>query len=110
MLVIPRYLVPGILSGGWLLGWDSWRILVCDGLIGLFALVAAITVAVRGRYPSNLFDVLMRLNRWVFRVLAYAHLMTDEYPRFRLDMGGKAPTSPAPSRPEPTHPSAGGRL
>ncbi len=110
VLVIPRYLVPEILSGDWLLGWDSWRILVSDGLLGLFALIAAITVAVRGHYPSNLFDLLMGLNRWVFRVLAYALLMTDEYPPFRLDMGGKDPTSPAPSTPEPAHPSAGGRL
>ena len=88
LLAIPQYIVVGIYIGGW--GWDageSWR---GGGLIPFLSLVAVVVLAATARYPVRLFDFLMGLVRWVARVTAYAALMTDEYPPFRLDMGGPA--------------------
>ena len=62
----------------------------------MLVLFAAVAVLITGRYPSTIFDLVMGLNRWVYRVVAYATLMTDEYPPFRLDQGGQESTAGDP--------------
>jgi hypothetical protein len=85
LLAIPHYLVIGFFLGGVRVGlWSG-------GLIAVLVLIAVITLAFTDRYPRDLFALIMGLNRWVLRVAAYAALMTDEYPPFRLDMGGDEP-------------------
>ncbi len=95
LLALPHYLVVGVFAGGALAGWNAsndqatWT--SGGGLIGLLVLIAGIVLLFTGRYPRAIFDFVMGMNRWVYRVGAYAALMTDTYPPFRLDMGGHEP-------------------
>ena len=95
LLAIPHYIVLAIFTGG---GWaaatgnDPGLVYVSNfGLLGVLVLVAAIVLLFTGRYPRSLFDFVMGMNRWCYRVAAYATLMTDRYPPFRLDMGEDEP-------------------
>jgi hypothetical protein len=54
------------------------------GVVGLLVLIAAVVLLVSGSYPKPLYEVVVGLNRWTYRVIAYAGLMRDEYPPFRL--------------------------
>jgi hypothetical protein len=107
LLAIPQYIVVAFFAGGWSAGFHgAWRGVAANGLIGVLALISAVILGVRGRYPDSLFDFIMGMNRWCYRVLAYVALMRDEYPPFRLDSGGTDPGSrplPPPS-PPPTTP------
>jgi hypothetical protein len=108
LLAIPQYVIVGIFVGGGL--WfsmqgahrnNSWA---AGGLVGLLVLVAGIVVLFSGRYPRPLYDFILGMDRWVLRVAAYAALMTDRYPPFRLDQGGADPgsTPAVPIPPSPT--------
>jgi hypothetical protein len=107
LLAIPHYIVVGLFTGGWL-GWsfgygDDSSVTASFSLIGILVIVAVVILAFTGRYPQPLFDFVMGMNRWCYRVLGYVMLMRDEYPPFRLDNGGTDPGSvPQPPPPDRT--------
>ncbi|MGY1663685.1 DUF4389 domain-containing protein [Geodermatophilus sp. SYSU D00705] len=99
LLALPHWLVLALFVGGglWLTGQDGWEDSgwAGGGLVGLLVLVAAVVLLFTGRYPQPLYDFVLGMDRWVLRVAAYAALMTDRYPPFRLDMGGADPATAA---------------
>ncbi len=93
LLAIPHYLVIAALYGGGVTLGDTaaenGNGTTVIPLIGILVLIAAIALLFTARYPRGLFDFIMGVNRWFYRVLAYAALMRDEYPPFRLDQGAR---------------------
>ena len=99
LLAIPQYVVLAIFGGGAFLGSSAdnraWAA-TGPGLIGWLVIVALVALLFVGRYPRGIKDLVVGLNRWVYRVIVYAALMTDAYPPFRLDQGEtEQPDQPA---------------
>ena len=102
LLAIPHYIVTSFFIGGWSWGWESGTSSTASagldwgsssssagsgegaGLIFVLTLFAAIVVLFTGKYPKDIFKFVVGMNRWAYRVIAYATLMTDQYPPFRL--------------------------
>lgn len=106
LLAFPHYLVLGLLVGGAGAGAtaagndEMTPILAGTSLVGLLVFFAGVVLLVRGAYPRGIFDAVLGMDRWAIRVAAYAALMTDAYPPFRLDQGGSEP-SPTPRPDDP---------
>jgi Domain of unknown function (DUF4389) len=102
LLAIPHYALLAVFAGG-----GAWTVTqasdgdlqVTDapsgGLIGLCVFFIGVALLFTARYPGGLYNLVVGLDRWCLRVLAYVALMTDRYPPFRLDQGGAEPVEPA---------------
>jgi hypothetical protein len=96
LLAIPHLLLVAVFFGGGFTLSDTDRDggSLALGLVALLVLIAAFGLLFTGAYITSIFDFVMGLDRWGLRVAAYVSLMTDDYPPFRLDMGGADPSTP----------------
>jgi len=81
LLALPHWLILGALVGG---GWwfDDVRI---PGLLPILVIVSVLTLLFTGRYPREIFRLIVGIHRWGLRVVAYAAGLRAEYPPFTLD-------------------------
>ena len=80
LLAIPQYLIVGIFNGTWGFsrwGWGEWGGGSVDwswpfmggGVIGVLVLFAAVALLFTARYPRGMFDFVIGMNRWTYRVV-----------------------------------------
>ena len=77
-----------VLFQRWLLGLP--QILLCWALepfLPALCVVNAVWLGCIGTINQGMFDLLMGIVRWRYRVAVYVSLMRDEYPPFRMDLG-----------------------
>ncbi|MBO0865611.1 MAG: DUF4389 domain-containing protein, partial [Mycobacterium sp.] len=68
------------------------QILMCwamEPLLQVLCVVAAVWLLFTGTTSRGMFDLLMGIVRWRYRVAVYVSLMRDEYPPFRMDLGSR---------------------
>ena len=81
LLAIPHYLLIAAIAGGM---WHACGRMEHSGdagisLWGVLILIVFVALLFTGRYPRGMFDLLVGINRWIYRVSAYASLLRDEY-------------------------------
>jgi hypothetical protein len=113
LLAIPHLIIVGLLTANmpywWTTRneWNSGESAAGISLLGLLVVIAGFFLLFTRRYPRALFDLILGINRWVYRVTTYVALMRDEYPPFRLDQGQHEPGHAEPDGPAATQPLVG---
>lgn len=69
ILIIPHWIITAILSE----------------IVNILVLFALLFLLFTGRYSQDLFNIIMGLNRWIYRTNAYGWLLVDAYPPFSFD-------------------------
>ena len=72
----------------WFLAIPHMIVLACLGIAVLVVtIIAWFAILFTGNYPKGMFDFVVGVMRWGFRVMAYALLLvTDKYPPFSLEV------------------------
>jgi hypothetical protein len=85
LLAAPHLAILAAFFGWWNAAW-TWGPTTVQppGLLGVLVVVAGVVLLVTGRYPRDVFELVVGIARWAVRVAAYFALMRDEYPPFRL--------------------------
>jgi hypothetical protein len=106
LLAIPHliivFLIAGTILPYWWTEYDwsaGFQSIGGYSVLNLLVVIAGFFLLITGRYPGALFDLLLGINRWLYRVLIYIALMRDEYPPFRLDQGQYEPGDVEMGRP-----------
>jgi hypothetical protein len=87
LFALPHLLIIAALGGG------AWAASSgqsgANGIsaLGLLVFIAGVILLFTGVYRLGLFNLIMGIHRWMYRAFAYAALMRDDYPPFRLDQG-----------------------
>ena len=94
LMAVPHLLVVGLIiadllpypwtSHDWSAGFQP---IGGFSVLNLLVVVAGFFLLITRQYPRGLFDLLVGISRWLYRVIAYVAFMSDEYPPFRLDQG-----------------------
>ena len=82
LLAIPHLVIVAAFLGSW---GPAASLYAPPGILFVLVLVAGFVLLFTGRYPRDVFRLVVGINRWCLRVAAYVFLMRDEYPPFRLD-------------------------
>lgn len=93
LLALPHLLIVGVITGS---VWSSSAEGGTNGmsLLGLLVFITALILLFTGIYRLGLFNLIMGINRWIYRTITYTALMRDDYPPFRLDQGPLDPARP----------------
>ena len=106
LLAIPQLIIVFLIAAAILPYWwtdydwsSGFQAIGGYSVLNLLVVIAGFFLLISGRYPSALFDLLLGINRWLYRVLTYVAFMRDEYPPFRLDQGQYEPDDLESDRP-----------
>jgi hypothetical protein len=84
LLAFPHLIIVSVLAG---VAWATVTGQAVGGLLGLLVFIAGLILLFTKVYNQGLFNLVMGIQRWVYRVFAYTSLLRDDYPPFRLDQG-----------------------